>query len=325
MIPGGPEQPVGGLAVRAPSGIELRPLGRSDLADATALARHCRDLPPPDDVASLAPGLDALLDSADIAPFLAVDDGRAVGLGILEFRRRLNLATFEAAVTDLFVLPESRGRGVGRALLDALVAEWRLRGSHRLQAKAAGDAAAAGLYAAAGMEEWMIDFILDPVAELPAADVPGVRIRPLAEADFEPVTALISQFGPQRTPTAERMVAVRRTYAALLRDEAAGGRSFSALAERNGTVVGVYAGDWQRPFWAEATHAWLADLMVDEAHRGQGIGRALLAHAVARASERGAAQLTLESGPRRGEAHRLYRSAGFTETGRTWLLRRRLP
>jgi GNAT superfamily N-acetyltransferase len=323
MTDDGPQQPVGGLAVRAPSGIELRPLGRSDLADAIALARQCRGLPPLDDVAPLAPRLDALLDSADVTPFVAVDDGQTVGLGVLEFRRRLNMATFEGAVTDLFVVPGARGRGVGRALLNALVAEWRLRGGHRLQAKAA-DGPAAGLYASAGLEEWMLDFVLEPLVEPPAADVPGLLIRPLGEDDFEQVTALISQFGPHRTPATERMDAVRRTYATLLREVAAGG-AFAALAERDGAVVGVYAGRWQQPFWTDAAHAWLADLMIDERQRGHGIGRALLAHAVVRAREAGAARMSLESGPGRAEAHGLYRSTGFAETGRTWLLRNRQP
>ncbi len=35
-----PERPVGGLAVRAPSGVELRPIGRDDLAEAVAMARE---------------------------------------------------------------------------------------------------------------------------------------------------------------------------------------------------------------------------------------------------------------------------------------------
>ena len=61
---------------------------------------------------------------------------------------------------------------------------------------------------------------------------------------------------------------------------------------------------------------------VDEAARGHGIGRALLDDVVARARAAGAAQLSLESGPAREAAHALYRSSGFVEAGRTWLLRR---
>ena len=37
---GNPDHPVGGLAVQRPAGVELRPLARSDFADALALARE---------------------------------------------------------------------------------------------------------------------------------------------------------------------------------------------------------------------------------------------------------------------------------------------
>jgi GNAT superfamily N-acetyltransferase len=78
----------------------------------------------------------------------------------------------------------------------------------------------------------------------------------------------------------------------------------------------------QRPFWADEVHGWLPDLIVDEARRGRGIGRALLVDALQHANAVGATQVRLESGPQREAAHRLYRSVGFAEPGRTWLLRK---
>jgi GNAT superfamily N-acetyltransferase len=321
MSLGNPERPVGGLAVRAPQGVELRPFGRSDLADAIGLARQLHGQPPLDDAGPLRPRLETLLGSADVVPFLATDGDEAIGLGVLQFRRRLNVPSFEGWISDLFVVERARGRGVGRALLDALAAEWRLRGGHRLQAKAPeGAAAAAALYQAAGMEEWMLDFRLRP---MPAASVKerGVPIRAAREGDFEAVTTLIGQFGAQRVPGAERMEPVRRAFGVHLADAAAE-RGRLAVAEEGERVVGVYAAAWQRPFWTDEIHAWLPDLIVDEDARGRGIGRALLRDAVARAHDAGATQLSLESGPGREAAHALYRSCGFTETGRTWLLRR---
>lgn len=322
MSLGTPDRPVGGLAVRPPAGVELRPLGRSDLADAVRLARAQRALPPADSVEELRPRFDTFLGSADVVPFLATDGREAIGIGILQLRRRLNFSSFEGWISELFVVEDQRGRGVGRALLDALIAEWKLRGSHRLQAKVPdGAVAAAGLYAAAGLTEWMLDFRLRPVVLPTAATSVDVSIRPTAEGDFEAVTALIGQFGAARTPAPERMEAIRRTFAMHLADTAAG-HGYSAMAEVSGEVAGVCAIEWQRPFWTEETHAWLPDLIVDEARRGQGIGRALLADALARADAAGAAQVSLESGPQREAAHGLYRSMGFQEPGRTWLLRR---
>jgi GNAT superfamily N-acetyltransferase len=325
MSLGNPERPVGGLAVRAPAGVDLRPLGRSDLADAVRLARAQRGLSAPNDVAALAVRFEALLDSVDVVPFLAVDAGEAIGLGILHFRRRLNFPTFEGWISELVVDEGHRGRGVGRALLQALIAEWRLRGSHRLQVKVPdGATAAAELFGSAGLHDWMLDFRLRPVVVPDVEAVVGLTARRTEAGDFDAVTALISQFGAPRTPAAERGDAVRRTFAAHLADVAAG-RAGSNVALVAGEVVGVCAVEWQRPFWTDEVHGWLPDLIVDEAHRGQGIGRALLADAVARAEGVGAAQLSLESGAQREAAHRLYRSMGFGQPGHTWLLRRDPP
>jgi GNAT superfamily N-acetyltransferase len=317
-----PERAVGGIAVRTPPGIELRPLGRDDLATAVALARELHDRPPLEEVESLRPRIDALINNVDAAPFIAIDTGEAVGLGILHFRRRLNFATFEGWTSDLFVKQAARRRGIGRALLEALVAEWRLRGSHRLQAKApAGAVAAAALYSSVAMEEWMLDFRLRPVEGTAPSTADAAVIRPMTDSDGPAVTALLAEFGQSRMPATDRMQAVTRTFAAHAADVEAG-RAYSTIAEIGAEPVGFCAMEWQRPFWTDEVHAWLPDLIVSEAHRGRGIGRALLSDALARAVDQGVAQVSLESGPGRSAAHALYRSIGFDEVGRTYLLRR---
>jgi GNAT superfamily N-acetyltransferase len=117
------------------------------------------------------------------------------------------------------------------------------------------------------------------------------------------------------------MEAVLRTFAAHARDVEAG-RSASIVAELEGTTVGVCTLEWQRPFWTTELHAWVADLVVTEPMRGRGIGRALLESAVRAVAEAGAARVSLESGQQRRSAHALYRSMGFSEPGRTWVLLR---
>jgi GNAT superfamily N-acetyltransferase len=133
------------------------------------------------------------------------------------------------------------------------------------------------------------------------------------------VTAVLAEFGPGRTPAPERMDAVQRIFAAHLADAAAG-RAYSRVAEVDGKSVGFCCMEWQRPFWTDGVHAWMPDLIVRETHRGRGIGRALLSDALAHAGAAGAAQVSLESGPQRMAAHALYRSTGFDETGRSFLL-----
>ena len=58
-------------------------------------------------------------------------------------------------------------------------------------------------------------------------------------------------------------------------------------------------------------HAWIEDVVVDSAWRGQGIGAALSRAAIARAAERGAKAVDLTSRPARVEANRLYQRLGF--------------
>ena len=91
------------------------------------------------------------------------------------------------------------------------------------------------------------------------------------------------------------MEAVLRTFDDHLRRVEAG-EARTMVAELDGTVVGVCSLEWRDPFWTAETHAWLPDLIVTESARGRGIGRALLADAVAAAVARGASQLSLESG-----------------------------
>jgi ribosomal protein S18 acetylase RimI-like enzyme len=64
--------------------------------------------------------------------FVAELDGLIAGAVSLWFRQRLNWATPEAWIPDLYVDPAFRRRGAARALLDACVAAARTRGCHRL-------------------------------------------------------------------------------------------------------------------------------------------------------------------------------------------------
>ncbi|MBS0234496.1 MAG: GNAT family N-acetyltransferase [Proteobacteria bacterium] len=63
---------------------------------------------------------------------VAVDDaGHALGIAALVFHRSTWSATWYCYLEDLFVAPESRGLGVGRALIEATYAEADRRGADR--------------------------------------------------------------------------------------------------------------------------------------------------------------------------------------------------
>lgn len=60
-------------------------------------------------------------------------------------------------------------------------------------------------------------------------------------------------------------------------------------------------------------HGWIEDVVVHEAARGQGIGKALTRSAIALAKEKGAKSINLTSHPRRQAANRLYQQMGFQQ------------
>jgi ribosomal protein S18 acetylase RimI-like enzyme len=57
--------------------------------------------------------------------------------------------------------------------------------------------------------------------------------------------------------------------------------------------------------------AWIEDVVVDEATRGQGVGEALNREALRLAAEKGAKTVELTSRPSREAANRLYQRLGF--------------
>jgi ribosomal protein S18 acetylase RimI-like enzyme len=319
MSLGNPDRPVGGLAVPRPDGIELRPLGRDDLEAALGLVAELYGFEAPDPEPHRA-RFDAMVGDVDAAPFVALAEGEPAGLILFRFRRRLNHATFEGWVSDLVVKEPFRRRGIGRMLLAATIAEWRLRGGHQVTLEVAeGREAARHLYAATGFAEQGRFFELTPTRVRGVVPAPGVEIRPIRgeDPDFEAVTRLLAELG-RPAPSDERLPALRRTYTQHV------GRSDTAslLALLDGAPVGFCSLEFREPFFTLRPQAWIPDLIVAEGTRGRGIGAALLDAAFAAALRRDAYATVLESGAQRTVAHRLYRAAGMGDVGTFWTLHR---
>lgn len=88
----------------------------------------------------------------EVASLLAEVEQRVIAFVSIEFRERLNHGTLEAWIPDLIVTETERGKGVGRALLDAAFREARDRKAHRVSADAGNHRQdAQRMYAAAGM------------------------------------------------------------------------------------------------------------------------------------------------------------------------------
>lgn len=80
-----------------------------------------------DDESRHADAFARYLERADTVALVADDDGTLVGFVDLEFRQRLNFLSPQGWVPDLIVAERVRGRGVGRALLEAAEARARER------------------------------------------------------------------------------------------------------------------------------------------------------------------------------------------------------
>jgi GNAT superfamily N-acetyltransferase len=316
---GNPDRPVGGLSVPVPAGVELRPLGRGDFEVALALARELYGLPDADPEPHRS-HYDALVSDVDATPFLALLEGEPAGFIGFRFRRRLNHATFEGWVSDLVVRERARGRGIGRALLAAAIAEWRLRGGHQVMLEVGYERTAArALYEAVGFVNQGKYFEAAPVRTRGIEPGPEVEIRPIRDddADFEAVTRLLAELG-RPAPEEERTPALRRTYGEHVRREATG----SLLAFLEGAPVGFVSLELRQPFFTTAPQAWIPDLVVTEQARGRDIGAGLLDAAFAAAASRGAYAAALESGHHRAVAHRLYAAAGMADLGSYYTLAR---
>ncbi len=134
-----------------------------------------------------------------------------------------------------------------------------------------------------------------------------MEIREITQCD-ERIVEAVGRLMPQLSRTA-RVVRER------LERVAADGRSRLLAAFCDGRAVGMLTVVWYDA--PAGTRGWIEDVVVDEAYRRKGIGRALVRRAVEVARDAGIDTLTLTSRPSRTAARALYGSEGFEpcETG----------
>jgi ribosomal protein S18 acetylase RimI-like enzyme len=102
------------------------------------------------------PGPDALAER--LRKLIAAGDTDALligaapdGLAVLRFREAIWDEALECYLAELYVVPERRGRGLGRALMEAAIAHARSRGATHMElGTAESDLAARALYESLG-------------------------------------------------------------------------------------------------------------------------------------------------------------------------------
>jgi ribosomal protein S18 acetylase RimI-like enzyme len=127
---------------------------KADRSDAGTVARLLHDFN--SEFGDFTPGPEALADrmrellGAGEATVLLVGDPPA-GLALLRFRPSLWTETLDCYLEELYVVPERRGQGLGRALMGAAMELARGRGAARMELGTAhDDTAARGLYESLG-------------------------------------------------------------------------------------------------------------------------------------------------------------------------------
>ena len=150
---------------------------------------------------------------------------------------------------------------------------------------------------------------------------PPVTVRPATPADIHAIGRLGAllvrthhDFDPQRfleaTPRTEN------AYGSFLGSQLEEPGVFVLVAERDGEVIGYsYAGVEGHDYMSLRGPAGvLHDIVVDPAHRGHGVGRALLDATLEALASRGAPRVVLSTAEQNEAAQRLFARAGFRRT-----------
>lgn len=136
----------------------------------------------------------------------------------------------------------------------------------------------------------------------PSADA---RVRPATPEDADAVGALLHAFNREFDDPAPPPSWLADRFRALL-----GGGDTAALLAGPGPD-GVAVLRFRPAIWTDALECYLAELYVAPAHRGRGLGRALLEAAIALARQRGADRMDLGTSETDTAARALYESVGF--------------
>jgi GNAT superfamily N-acetyltransferase len=134
-----------------------------------------------------------------------------------------------------------------------------------------------------------------------------MQLRQVRARDAGRIAELLGQLG---YPTSAEVVA--RRLERLARSDA----DATWVAELDGELVGLVGIHVSHSLEYDGTVAKVSEIVVDEAHRGRGIGAQLMQRAEDEARRRGCVLLFLTTAERREDAHRFYRKLGFEETGR---------
>lgn len=152
---------------------------------------------------------------------------------------------------------------------------------------------------------------IDPIAE------DGIPIRRARREDVPRIAALIMFGAPRPSMTAAEieLEAAHPSYLAAFEEIESGSCNALFVAEQAGTVVGTFQVTLIPGLVSRGRkRAKIESVHVAPEYRGRGIGRFMIAHALAFAEQGGAGLVELTSNKERVDAHRFYRNLGFDQS-----------
>jgi GNAT superfamily N-acetyltransferase len=135
-----------------------------------------------------------------------------------------------------------------------------------------------------------------------------LTIRDARASDAAEIARLLDQLG---YPTGASAVEARLERLAIVGDRV-------VVADLDGQAVGLAHLQVSPALERDQPAAKIGALAVDEAHRGRGVGRALVQAVEEEARRRGCALLFLTTAAGRDDAHDFYERVGFELTGRRY-------
>ena len=134
------------------------------------------------------------------------------------------------------------------------------------------------------------------------------EIRMCRRRDFQSVLRLLQQLWPGRELDSD---ALQKVFERGLRSKS----QVYLCAENKDAVIGFVSLTVKNNLWQAANLGHIDELVVDEKHRGSGLGTRLLTAIAAQARQRGCVRVELESAFHRKKAHAFYERHGFENRG----------
>jgi GNAT superfamily N-acetyltransferase len=131
-----------------------------------------------------------------------------------------------------------------------------------------------------------------------------IQTRICNSEDFDQIVVLLRQLWPGKP---QDLVSLRQVYDRSMASD----RQVYLCAVVDTQVLGFGSLTIKNNLWCEGFLGFVDELVVDEAHRGKGIGTKLLDDLISWARERGCRRVELDSSFHRTAAHVFYERYGF--------------